>query len=62
MRGVDVGPFEVAVVVVGGVVEVVDGFSGIAGAPVFVHRLDVEVVVGVDVEVLFDGADSLRLG
>lgn len=48
MGSVDVSPFQVAMVVVSGVVEIVQVLVGIAGAPGFVHHLDVQVVVSVD--------------
>ena len=40
-------------------VEVGEGLVGVAGTPFLVHNLDVEQVVGGDVEVCFGGADAI---
>lgn len=61
MGCVDTGiPLQIAVIVVGGVVQVINVLVRITGAPEFVHHLDVEVIGFVNSGASFIRADSLN--
>lgn len=60
VRYVDTGiPLQIAVVVIGRVVQVIDVLVRITGAPELIHHLDMEVIGLVDAGASFVRADSL---